>query len=198
MSLVYLLCIYYTVDISDSVLPSYVFWGGCTQDSPVSKQTDVSILAAQGWLCDMWRVCLHVDVSTLIQTPVFSSHLSAPDVALGVKVDLCSHKKKGGKQHIFLFVETDRYTLKFNSGMQVEMSPIQVSVSLDATADFISCLLSCTESSDVTAGRKKKKLCLLVNSLVCLTVFDNCALIILSVPCNWPFFVVPGRRLMTS
>lgn len=74
-------------------------------------------------------------------------------------------QKKGGKQHIFLFVETDRYTLKFNSGMQEEMSPIQVSVSLDATADFISCLLSRTESSDVTA-RKKKKLCLLILLLI--------------------------------
>lgn len=42
---------------------------------------------------DVQRVCLYVDVSTLIQTPLFSSHLSAPVVALGVKMDLCSPKK---------------------------------------------------------------------------------------------------------
>lgn len=95
-----------------------------TQNSPISKQTDVSI-PARGAGSDVRRVCLHVDVSTLIQTPLFSSHLSAPDVALGVKMDLCSRKKKGRKQHISLFVETDRYTLKFNSGIQEEMSPIQ-------------------------------------------------------------------------
>lgn len=31
----------------------------------------------------------------------------------------------GGKQHISMFAETDRCTLKFNSGVQEEMSPIQ-------------------------------------------------------------------------
>lgn len=61
------------------------------------------------------------------------------------------------------------------------------------------CYLALNHLTWLRGGKKKKKkLCLLVNSLVCLTVFDNCALIILSVPCNWPFFVVPGRRLMTS
>lgn len=39
---------------------------------------------------------------------------------------------------------------------------------------------------------------LLVNSLLCLSAFDNYALIILSVLCNWPLFVVPSRRLMTT
>lgn len=73
---------------------------------------------------DVRRVCLLVDVSTLIQTSLFSSHLSAPVVALSVKMDLC-FPKKGGKQYIFLFVETDGYTLKFNTAMQEEMSQMQ-------------------------------------------------------------------------
>lgn len=73
---------------------------------------------------DVQHVCLHVDLSTLIQTPLFSSHLSAPVVALGVKMDLCS-PKKGGTQYIFLFVGTDGYTLKFNSVMQEEMNQMQ-------------------------------------------------------------------------
>lgn len=86
----------------------------------ISKQTDVSILA-RGTGSDVLRVFLHVEVSTLIQTSLFSSHLSALDYALGVKVD----GKKGRKQHISLLVETDRYALKFNSGVKEEMSPIQ-------------------------------------------------------------------------
>lgn len=45
---------------------------------------------------------------------------------------------------------------------------------------------------------RDKKYRLLVNSPLCLSVFDNYALIILSVPCNWPLFVVPSRRLMTT
>lgn len=57
--------------------------------STISKQTDVSIPARRAG-SDVQRVCLHVEVSTLIQTSLFSSHLSAPDVALGVKMDLCS------------------------------------------------------------------------------------------------------------
>lgn len=88
------LCIYFIVDISDcfprSLSAVCLFR---TQDSPISKQTDVSI-PARGAGSDVRRVCLHVDMSTLIQTPLFSSHLSAPDVALGVKMDLCSRKKK--------------------------------------------------------------------------------------------------------
>lgn len=65
--------------------------------STISKQTDVSIPARSAG-SDVWRVCLHVEVSTLIQTSLFSSHLSAPDVALGVKKDLSSWKKKKKKE----------------------------------------------------------------------------------------------------
>lgn len=77
--------------IASRRLRSAVFFH--TQDSPISKQTDVSILTLRAG-SDVRRVCLHVDVSTLIQTPLFSSHLSAPDVVLVVKMDLCSWKKK--------------------------------------------------------------------------------------------------------
>ncbi len=88
-----LLCIYFIVDISDCFPRSHsAMFFFHTQDLLISKQTDVSIPAC-GAGSDVRRVCLHVEVSTLIQTPLFSSHLSAPDVALGVKMDLCSQKK---------------------------------------------------------------------------------------------------------
>lgn len=49
---------------------------------PVSEHTDVSIPSRGAVSARMFNV------STLIQTPLFSSYLSAPDVALGVKTDL--------------------------------------------------------------------------------------------------------------
>lgn len=60
---------------------------------------------------------------------------------------------------------------------------------------FLACYLHCIIWHDC---QEKGMHCLLVNLLLCSSVFDNGALIILSAPCNWPFFVVPSRRLMTS
>lgn len=87
------------------------------QDLPISKQTDVSISTAHGWLwcAACLPACRRVNSnsnSSVLLSSVCSSYCT------GCQNGSLLPPKKGGKQYIFLFVETDGYTLKFNSVMQ--------------------------------------------------------------------------------
>lgn len=63
-------------------------------------------------------------------------------------------------------------------------------------AYFTSGLLS--SPNHLTGLPGEEVLCILVNSVISLSEFDNGALIILSVSYNWPCFVLLSRQLMTS
>lgn len=90
--------IYFIVDISDCFPRSHSAVFLRAQDFRRYPNRLMCPSPARGAASDVRRVCLRVEVSTLIQTSLFSSHLSAPDVALGVKMDLCSRRKKKKKK----------------------------------------------------------------------------------------------------
>lgn len=188
------LCIYFIVDISDCFSPtrSAVFF--CSQDSPISKQTDVSISTAQGWL---WcAACLPAcrRVNSNSNSSVLLSSVCSSCCAGCQNGSLLPQKRWKAIHFSVCRNWWIHFEIQFSHAGGDE--PNAVSVSLDATADLISHLLSTLNHLVWVPGEKMQFL--LVNLLFCLSVFDNCTLIILSVPCNWPFFVVPSIRLMTS
>lgn len=133
-----LLCIYFIVSISDCFPQPCAAVVFCTRYTPISKQTDVSIQTHQHVAdSDVRRVCLHVDVSTLIQASLFSLSSVCSRCCAGCQNGSLLWKKKRWKATYFSVCRNWEIDFEIHFRLAGGDEPNSARVRLDATACYL-------------------------------------------------------------